>query len=122
MRRLRAAGAQSLFVVGPATAGSSSVAALQVALRAHGQYPAAVDGVQGPLTLSALTSFQRAAWQAKADTYRLLLERLPSMVALAEEIGGTAHAIDDLAADFPNLKIIMAHPGWPWRAAFASGE
>ena len=22
--------------------------------------------------------------------------------------------IDDLAADFPNLKIIMAHPGWPW--------
>ena len=23
-------------------------------------------------------------------------------------------AIDDLAADFPALKIIMAHPGWPW--------
>ena len=23
-------------------------------------------------------------------------------------------AIDDLAADFPELKIIMAHPGWPW--------
>ncbi len=23
-------------------------------------------------------------------------------------------AIDDLAADFPNLKIIAAHPGWPW--------
>ena len=23
-------------------------------------------------------------------------------------------AIDDLAADFPSLKIIMAHPGWPW--------
>jgi hypothetical protein len=23
-------------------------------------------------------------------------------------------AIDDLAADFPTLKIIMAHPGWPW--------
>ncbi|TAK80710.1 MAG: amidohydrolase [Betaproteobacteria bacterium] len=22
--------------------------------------------------------------------------------------------IDRLAADFPNLKIIMAHPGWPW--------
>jgi predicted TIM-barrel fold metal-dependent hydrolase len=22
--------------------------------------------------------------------------------------------IDQLAADFPNLKIIMAHPGWPW--------
>jgi hypothetical protein len=23
-------------------------------------------------------------------------------------------AIDELAADFPNLKIIAAHPGWPW--------
>jgi uncharacterized protein len=23
-------------------------------------------------------------------------------------------AIDDLAADFPQLKILMAHPGWPW--------
>jgi predicted TIM-barrel fold metal-dependent hydrolase len=23
-------------------------------------------------------------------------------------------AIDDLAADFPDLKILMAHPGWPW--------
>lgn len=23
-------------------------------------------------------------------------------------------AIDDLAADFPDLKIIAAHPGWPW--------
>lgn len=23
-------------------------------------------------------------------------------------------AVDDLAADFPQLKIIMAHPGWPW--------
>lgn len=23
-------------------------------------------------------------------------------------------AIDDLAADFPNLTIICAHPGWPW--------
>ena len=22
-------------------------------------------------------------------------------------------AVDDLAADFPQLKIIMAHPGWP---------
>ena len=23
-------------------------------------------------------------------------------------------ALDDLAADFPDLKIIAAHPGWPW--------
>jgi uncharacterized protein len=23
-------------------------------------------------------------------------------------------SVDRLAADFPHLKIIMAHPGWPW--------
>jgi predicted TIM-barrel fold metal-dependent hydrolase len=23
-------------------------------------------------------------------------------------------SIDRLAADFPSLKIVMAHPGWPW--------
>ena len=23
-------------------------------------------------------------------------------------------SIDKLAADFPQLKIVMAHPGWPW--------
>jgi len=45
---------------GPAAAAaSSSVAALQVALRAHGHYPAAVDGVDGPLTHAGLTRFQR---------------------------------------------------------------
>jgi hypothetical protein len=23
--------------------------------------------------------------------------------------------LDDIAADFPELKVIMAHPGWPWQ-------
>ena len=44
-----------------AAAGSSSIAALQVALRAHGQYPAAVDGVDGPLTRTGLATFQKRA-------------------------------------------------------------
>ncbi len=52
--------AAALALAGPgAAAGSSSVAALQVALRAHGHYPAAVDGVEGPLTRAGLTTFQR---------------------------------------------------------------
>ena len=47
-------------VPGPAAAATSaSVAALQVALQAKGHYPAAVDGVAGPLTRSGLTSFQK---------------------------------------------------------------
>src|SRR5262245_20016103 len=45
---------------GPATAAAnSSVAALQVALQAKGHYPAIVDGVDGPLTRSGLTTFQK---------------------------------------------------------------
>ena len=49
-----------LTLSGPAgAAGSSSIAALQVALQAHGLYPAAVDGVQGPLTTTGLTNLQR---------------------------------------------------------------
>src|SRR3954471_14604955 len=63
MRRLlvlAAAFAVTGTVAGPTLAAStSSVAALQVALRAHGQYPALVDGVDGPLTRAGLTSFQQ---------------------------------------------------------------
>ena len=59
---LSAALAVALAVTGPAAAaGSAGIAALQVALRAHGQYPASVDGVDGPLTRAGLTTFQKRA-------------------------------------------------------------
>ena len=50
-----------LTLAGPGVAAATnpSVAALQVALRAHGHYPAAVDGVDGPLTHAGLVSFQQ---------------------------------------------------------------
>jgi soluble lytic murein transglycosylase-like protein len=64
MRRLlvlTTAIAATLTLAGPAgAAGSSSIAALQVALQAHGFYPATVDGVQGPLTTTGLTTWQRS--------------------------------------------------------------
>ena len=41
-----------------ASAGSANVAALQVAMRAVGLYPHAVDGITGPWTQSAVRSFQ----------------------------------------------------------------
>jgi hypothetical protein len=63
MRRIAVVGvALGIGVFGfaeDASAASARVAALQVALRAHGFQPGPVDGVSGRLTRSALRSFQR---------------------------------------------------------------
>ncbi len=54
------AAAVALALAGPAAAAPSArIAALQVALRAHGLYPGVVDGVSGPLTRKAVLTFQR---------------------------------------------------------------
>lgn len=51
-----------LALAGAATAaGSANLAALQVALRAHGTYPGTIDGVRGPQTTRAVRRFQRRA-------------------------------------------------------------
>jgi peptidoglycan hydrolase-like protein with peptidoglycan-binding domain len=52
--------AAALALSGPAVAAQSAkVAALQVALRAKGLYDGSVDGISGPMTRTALLSFQR---------------------------------------------------------------
>ena len=54
--------ALSIGVCGPIEVGSAAnprIAAVQVGLRAHGFDPGPVDGLPGPLTRSALASFQR---------------------------------------------------------------
>ena len=65
MRRAVLIGAvvcSALAVAAPATAAPSArVAALQVALRAQGLYPGAIDGVAGPRTRGGLTTLQRRA-------------------------------------------------------------
>jgi murein DD-endopeptidase MepM/ murein hydrolase activator NlpD len=53
------AGMLSLVLAQPAAAGPARVAALQVALKSLGLYPAAVDGVRGPLTRGGVVRFQR---------------------------------------------------------------
>ncbi|MEA2420731.1 MAG: hypothetical protein QOE60_2937 [Thermoleophilaceae bacterium] len=53
------AGTLSLGFAQLATASSPDVAALQVALKALGLYPVAVDGVKGPFTHKAVQSFQQ---------------------------------------------------------------
>jgi peptidoglycan hydrolase-like protein with peptidoglycan-binding domain len=62
-RILALLGAAAVVVVAtppePARAGSSDVAALQVAMSAHGLYPHPVDGITGPWTISAVRTFQR---------------------------------------------------------------
>ncbi len=56
---LAAAWILSLGLADPAGASSANVAALQVALRSHGLYPIAVDGVRGPFTRRGVLAFQR---------------------------------------------------------------
>src|SRR2546423_4809987 len=51
--------ALALATAAPALGANPQVAGLQVALRAHGLYDGAIDGVQGPGTRTALRAFQR---------------------------------------------------------------
>ncbi len=56
---IAAATVAACVLAGPAgAAASASIAALQVALQAQGQYPSVVDGIDGPLTRSGLASLQ----------------------------------------------------------------
>jgi peptidoglycan hydrolase-like protein with peptidoglycan-binding domain len=50
--------ALTLLAFAPAASADAPVAALQVALRAHGAYSGPVDGIAGPATMSALRNFQ----------------------------------------------------------------
>jgi murein DD-endopeptidase MepM/ murein hydrolase activator NlpD len=62
MRRVGAVIAVALVLPASALAmGSPRVAALQVALRAHGTYHGTIDGVRGPRTTLAVRRFQRRA-------------------------------------------------------------
>jgi LysM repeat protein len=56
---LVAAGSVALFAASSAAAANPQIAGLQVALRAHGMYHGAIDGVQGPRTKAAIRAFQR---------------------------------------------------------------
>ena len=49
----------ALVLTAPAHAGPSQVPGLQVALRAHGFYSGAIDGIAGPMTKRAVRAFQR---------------------------------------------------------------
>ena len=49
----------ALAVAAPAQAEPSQVPGLQVALRAHGLYRGAIDGIAGPMTKRAVREFQR---------------------------------------------------------------
>lgn len=40
---------------------------------------------------------------------------IPGGAGLKLKYGAPIPYIDDIAADFPDLTIIMAHPGWPWQ-------
>jgi hypothetical protein len=62
-----------VWMVAAATVSSAAarppVAAVQLALRAHGFYLGPIDGIYGPLSVRALQRFNRElAWLAKAES------------------------------------------------------
>ena len=101
------------FEAGPATAaGTSEIAALQVALRAKGLYAGSVDGVAGPQTATAVRRLQRRARltvdgvvgpQTRRALGQLGRPRLGSRVLRAEHRGG----------DVAELQFLLASHGFP---------
>lgn len=63
-------------------------------------------------------------WAAAADLGLVCLFHTGTMGTGAGLPGGGGYKLkyvnpmllDDVAADFPTLKLILAHPGWPWQA------
>lgn len=63
-------------------------------------------------------------WGAAADLEMVCLFHTGTMGTGAGLPGGGGYKLkyvnplllDDVAADFPSLQIILAHPGWPWQA------
>lgn len=63
-------------------------------------------------------------WAAAAEMGLVCLFHSGTMGSGAGEPGGGGYKlkfvnpmlVDDVAADFPSLAIILAHPGWPWQA------
>jgi len=99
-----AAVAAASVVAGPAAASSQSVAALQVALRARGLYAGQVDGVAGPLTRTAILTFQqRHAIPASGrvgNRTRRALGRLGAPLLGQRELGVGARGWDVSALEF----------------------
>jgi murein DD-endopeptidase MepM/ murein hydrolase activator NlpD len=92
---------------GAAAAGNASVAALQVALHAHGTYGGTVDGIRGPQTTRAIRRFQRRAGlvvdgvvgrQTRRALGRLGRPRLGSRVLVRGRRGWDVSALQFLLA------------------------
>ncbi len=63
-------------------------------------------------------------WETAAELGLVCLFHSGTMATGAGLPGGAGYKlkyvnpmlVDDVAADFPSLQIILAHPGWPWQA------
>ncbi len=102
-----------LLLAGPAlAAGSSDVAALQVALRARGLYAGTVDGVQGPSTANALIAFQRKAG-LEPDGVAGPLTRAALGRFAGPDLGARALALGSVGWDVAELQFLLAWHGFP---------
>ena len=102
-----------LLLAGPAlAAGSSDVAALQVALRARGLYAGTVDGVQGPSTANALIAFQRKTG-LEPDGVAGSLTRAALGRFGGPDLGSRTLALGAVGWDVAELQFLLAWHGFP---------
>ena len=101
------------------------VAAIEEIKRMHGEYGIRGVGELNPSRQKFLPNDRRfyPLWQTCSDLGLVVMFHSGFPGAGAGTAGGGGYRlenarpvpyIDDVAADFPDLKIISAHPAWPW--------
>jgi peptidoglycan hydrolase-like protein with peptidoglycan-binding domain len=95
-----------------AAAASGDVAALQVALRAHGLYGGTVDGIAGPATAAGVRAFQRSAGLAVDGVAGPATRRALGWRG-RPRLGARAIAASAAGWDVAGLQFLLARHGFP---------
>jgi murein DD-endopeptidase MepM/ murein hydrolase activator NlpD len=93
-------------------AGNASVAALQVALHAHGTYGSTIDGVRGPQTIRAIRRFQRRAGLVVDGVVGRQTRRALGRLG-RHRLGSRALVLGRRGWDVSALQFLLAWHGFP---------
>jgi peptidoglycan hydrolase-like protein with peptidoglycan-binding domain len=106
-----AVGVALAFAAPASAATSASTAALQVALRAKGFYPGAVDGIAGPMTKRGVITLQRARGIAPDGVVGMRTRRALGPLG-SPLLGQRQLAVGALGWDVSVLEFRLAHHGF----------